>query len=547
MLRRPIASALLLFVVYACLALLMDPGGYLGTDTGAKVYTLEVMDRAGTSDPDVGYWAEDLDPSGRLHPLYQTRKQGDSWVAVTTLPMIEVARPLYALGGYRLTLVLPILGAVGTAYASRKIAGQLEADDDASSTVFWVVGLASPIAVYALDFWEHSLGVGCMVGALALLLGSFGERWWARAVPAGALLGAAAVLRNETFVYAAAIVGVLCAVELVRRRSAVMPVMVGLATVVGFAGPWFANVVLERSLDGQSRAARVTGTSEAATSRAGSEVGLRVEEGLRTLLGQNSGSVAEAVVLGAVVVGVLFAGFRAERRGDRTFSAFALTGAAASYAFGVLTGLGFISGMLLAFPLAVAGFVAVVREARARVLAGLAIGALPVVYAFQYLGGAGPQWGGRYTLTSGVLLGIVGFVTLRDRYPTMIRGLVALSFAVTLLGVSWLGVRSRSVDSFFEAVQEDSADVVIARQAFLIREGGAAVVDERWLSTKDEATFALAVDIAREIGEESFTVLEWNGEAPPASALPGDVEETSRVLLEFADVPVGMVTYDFTS
>src|SRR3546814_3677047 len=100
----------------------MSPGGYLGTDTGAKVATLEVMDQRGSAKPQLGYWAEQWDPDGSLHPIYDSDPIDGEWVHVTTLPMLELARPLYALGGYRLTLLLPMAGAVGAAFASRSLA-----------------------------------------------------------------------------------------------------------------------------------------------------------------------------------------------------------------------------------------------------------------------------------------------------------------------------------------------------------------------------------------------------------------------------------------
>src|SRR5688572_32604641 len=112
----------------------MDPAGYLGTDTGSKVATLEVMDRARAFDLDVGYWAEDLDPDGTLHPLYQSSHKDDgSWVAVTTLPLLVAARPLYALGGYRLTLILPMLGSVAVALAAAALARRLGDRDGAAA------------------------------------------------------------------------------------------------------------------------------------------------------------------------------------------------------------------------------------------------------------------------------------------------------------------------------------------------------------------------------------------------------------------------------
>src|SRR3546814_13688821 len=84
--------------------------------------------------------------------------------------MLELARPLYALGGYRLTLLLPMAGAVGAAFASRSLARRA-ARDSAGWTAYWLVGLGSPAVVYALDVWEQAPGVACIVGAGDLMAG----------------------------------------------------------------------------------------------------------------------------------------------------------------------------------------------------------------------------------------------------------------------------------------------------------------------------------------------------------------------------------------
>ena len=109
-LRRPVVAGLLLLVVYAGLSLaLNNPRGTLGTDTGGKLATLHAMDRRGSLVPEVGYWAQRWDPTGTLHPLHYTYDVNGHWVNVTTLPMIEAAYPLYALGGDRAVLLLPML------------------------------------------------------------------------------------------------------------------------------------------------------------------------------------------------------------------------------------------------------------------------------------------------------------------------------------------------------------------------------------------------------------------------------------------------------
>ncbi len=221
-----------MLVGYAALSVPMDPAGFLGTDTGAKVATLEHMERGDGTTPDVGYWAEEWDPEGTVHPLYQTYLTTDgTWVAVTTLPMLEVARPLYELGGYRLTLLLPMLGAVACAFAARAISTRVGGD---GWTAFWVVGAASPIVVYALDLWEHSIGVAAMVGGVALVLDVVAERpgrW--RALAAGGLFGVAATLRTEALVYALVAVGVGAGTVWIQQGSVARAVRLGGGVVGG--------------------------------------------------------------------------------------------------------------------------------------------------------------------------------------------------------------------------------------------------------------------------------------------------------------------------
>ena len=210
-----VGAMLLLLAAYAGLSLLNDPRGTLGTDTGGKLATLGAMDRNGTFDPDVGYWAADLDPRGDLHPLYYTSRVGDRWVNVTTLPMVLAARPLYAVGGERLILLLPMLGAAFAALAARALARRIGGGD--GWWAFWAVGLASPLAVYALDFWEHAPGIALVLWGVVLLYDVVDGRagWWA-ALGSGACFGAAFTMRTESLVYAAAAVGVAGIVVLAR-------------------------------------------------------------------------------------------------------------------------------------------------------------------------------------------------------------------------------------------------------------------------------------------------------------------------------------------
>ena len=166
---RPIVAAVVVLAVYAGFALSNSTLGYLGTDTGAKVITLDTMVEQDTARPAVGYWAERWDPDGEYHPLFDTKQNDeDEWINVTTLPMLLAAKPLYEVGGYRLALALPMLGALLAAFACRT--SHVSSPDRGGWAAFWVVALASPVAIYALDFWEHALGAGLMLSAVSMLL-----------------------------------------------------------------------------------------------------------------------------------------------------------------------------------------------------------------------------------------------------------------------------------------------------------------------------------------------------------------------------------------
>ena len=247
-------AGLLLLVVYAGLSFaLNDPRGTLGTDTGGKLATLRTMERHGGLDPDIGYWAEREDPAGVLHPLYYTYRVGRNWVNVTTLPMLYAAYPLYRIGGDRAVLLLPMLGAVFSAFAARALARRL--GGGTGWTAFWAIGLASPVAIYALDFWEHSVGLAFMLWGVVFVLDVIdGRAGWRGAVGAGALFGAAATLRQEALVYLAVAGAVLGITLVVRQRAFGRAFRRGSAMLAGAAAVLLANDTLERAALGDNLA-----------------------------------------------------------------------------------------------------------------------------------------------------------------------------------------------------------------------------------------------------------------------------------------------------
>lgn len=541
LLRRPLVACLVLLCTYAALSIAFnDPRGTLGTDTGGKLATLRVMEQRGTLDPDIGYWAERFDPRATLHPLYYTYRVGDGWVNVTTLPMLYAAYPLYQVGGDRAVLLLPMLGALLAALAARSLARRLGART--GWPAFWVIGLASPLAIYALDFWEHALGLGLMLWGVDWLLRAMRERGRVRDwLVGGALFGAAATLRTEALVYLAVCGGIACLLWLVRERDLLGVIGRGISVLAGAGVLLAANELLERIVLGTSlRAARATGTAEAA----GTSLGDRVHEAGTYVLGTNRLSWASDLILGGAIVLLIVAGvwllLRVPER-SVVLGVAALLGVAMLYLYVFGHGLGFLPGLLVASPFAAVGLAFGWRR-DVRVVTVMAVAALPVVWFFQYSGGAGPQWGARYTLMSGALLLVAATVVLEGRRAAFL-GALAVGVLVTGLGVAWLSVRSTWVASGMEQIVARHDQAVISGSQHLLREGG-AFYDPRahWL-TASPAQVDRAARIVHDVGDTEFAYVVGHGQKVPATIGDFTKGRTEQVQFLRSDVTLDVVTY----
>ena len=390
--------------------------------------------------------------------VFTSHSSSGKWVNVTTLPALWVGWQLYDVGGYRLALLVPMAGSLAAAFAGLALLRRLGVRSEGWAwTGFFVLALASPLTIYALDFWEHSLGVALMAWAVVVLVDVVGvrRRPLVGAVLAGGLLGASATMRTESLVYLG-VVGIVVVLLLARvgagapAKRGAAAVAVGVALLVGAAVPVVANEILEREVVGGGvRSSRIAGTVR----EAGDLPADRLEEAGMTVVGLEGSP--QGIALGAGFVAVL--AFAVLRR-DTAASLLAVAGAAGIGAVrAVASGFGFVPGVLPAWGApAVAGVASALPGVRfegeavgagdsmpsnrraATVVLAVALGAIPIVLVTQFRGGAGPQWAGRYLLVSGFLLAVVGLAAL-DRRPTILRtGVIVLAVAVTAFGLAWL-------------------------------------------------------------------------------------------------------------
>jgi len=514
--RRVVWAVLALLGLYIALSLANDPRAFLGTDTGGKIATLRAMDARGDLDPDLGYWAEQYDRDGIAHPIALNYHIGDRWVNVTTLPMVYTAVPLYELGGLRAILLLPMLGGVLSALAVRALARRVATRDRerAGWITFWAVGVATPVVVYALDFWEHTLGLAAMLwGVVALLDVAERRRRWPTAALGGLAFGLAATMRTEALVYAAVTFAVVGMTVLASRRRDVL--RLAAAAAVGFVVPIGLNHLIERAVLGQGlRASRASG----AVSDGAGDVADRAADALRTTVGLNHfGPPAVDWLIGALIVACVALAMVVLLRGSRSplLAWVAVGGAALLYAVRFADGLGFVPGVLVASPLAIAGLVGGWSSSSARRIAVIAVGALPVVWLYQYRGGANPQWGGRYVLLSGVLLAVLGTVALFRRGRVALVPALVAALLVTACGVAWLAVRSNAIARSAE-VLETRDPVLSIGLPHQLREWGAFYApDGRWLTAEHDGELPTALAVLEAAGARRVTVVaRVPGEAP---------------------------------
>ena len=366
---------------------------------------------------------------------------------------------------------------------------------------------------------------------------------WKATLGAGALLGLAASMRTEALVYGfvAAIVG---GIVILRREKRLAPIVTfgallaaGLGVVVG------ATQLLERVTAGGSlRASRATSTAASV----GTGAGDRIKEALTTTIGFNHWAQRTDWFLGFLAVAlVAYAAWKllGPDRDERRLGVIALAAAALVYVTRFADGLGFVPGVLTASPLAVAGLVVAWSRPALRRPVVIALGAVPLVWLFQYSGGANPQWGGRYVLLTGTLLVTVAAVVLATAAGWSRVLLVGLAVAVTACGVGLLAERSHDVADAMGHLVARHDQLVISQEAHLLREGGAFYTPQRhWLTAATGPDLRRAARIARESGASEFALVGTEAASRPRT-LDGFERGRAETLDFLPGFPVRITTY----
>src|SRR5690606_5415905 len=144
----------------------------------------------------------------------------------------------------------------------------------------------------------------------------------------------------------------------------------------------------------------------------------------------------------------------------------------------------------------------------------VAVLSLPLVWTFQFTGGARAQWGGRYVLTTGVLLVAVGVARSGELVPWVRRFVIVLSALATAFGAVWVVQRSHQIAEGGAAIAARSEPVVISTFGFLLREYGAFYDGQRWLTVVEDDDLPDAVAVVRQAGFDEFALVRTDPTEP---------------------------------
>lgn len=462
-----------------------------------------------------------VDPTGAWYPVVNAEHGQKGFAPLAKHPAYPaLAAVADRFGGVTGMVLLSLAGTLAAAALAGLLAGRIDAA--LVRPTIWTVGVASPLLFDGYLVMAHTLGAALATGAVLAAVVAIQDRRPAVALLVAPGVAGAVLLRNEALLFAAALV-VVAGVLALRRAYRAPAAVVAAATVGAAIG---ARLVDRLWL------AHVTGGAVAASGVAVPAAGAglvkgRVDGFLLTWLTPGYGGASVALLALVVMAGAIgWCGLRARSRPDDRAGIVGSAGVAAVAAVVALAVApsNVVPGLLLAFPVAAAGLVALRRrlfDGPAPVLIGATGGlyALAVI-ATQYSVGGSGEWGGRYfalLVPAAVPLFLAGLRregrSLRPQVRRAVGGaLVVCSLAMSVMAVAGLRVNHRTKADLVAGVEAagratgDDRPVVVTDWIGAPRLAWATFDDHRWLFVpKDQV--ATAVDRLRAAGIGRFVFL----------------------------------------
>jgi 4-amino-4-deoxy-L-arabinose transferase-like glycosyltransferase len=190
----------------------------------------------------VAYTGATIDPGFRWFPSGGGHflRLGTRFFSIVPFQFPLINAPLYSAFGAAGLTIIPLAAGIGILLLVPTLTRRLDARLSAAVAVF-LVALATPIAFYSLDFWEHTAATFFATLAVLILLRNVSPRFGppsqelsitiggGQAFLAGVTVGLSIALREEGYVFLLAIIGAMASR---RRLRPIAAFIAGTAIVV---------------------------------------------------------------------------------------------------------------------------------------------------------------------------------------------------------------------------------------------------------------------------------------------------------------------------
>ena len=207
------------------------PRSLFSGDEGIKLAQIQGLDATSYRDGALLYRGQDSDPEHALHPLKSagfTYEVDGRVYGTYTLIYPALAVPIYRALGFAWVWLLSWLGLAIMLIATARIAVRVTGSERVAAWSVLALGFASSTGLYACTIFEHTLAGGCLLSAIAILVGPVTPR---RSLAVGATYALAVAMRTELLVFGPSLL-LLCAWRFAKAWRAYARVAIGGASVL---------------------------------------------------------------------------------------------------------------------------------------------------------------------------------------------------------------------------------------------------------------------------------------------------------------------------
>lgn len=165
-------------------------------DNGVRYLQARTFEEYGWRHAAIPYPGLQFDPGMRFVPYYTAySRYGDDMLIIISLFFPLAVAAMRTVFGPVGIVVMPVLGtllAAGSVALLWGLAGQRHA-----RWIFWGTAVTTPLLVYSMTLWDHTLGVGLSTAAVYMAARSLDDKRWLWPVAAGALISLAVAQRAD--------------------------------------------------------------------------------------------------------------------------------------------------------------------------------------------------------------------------------------------------------------------------------------------------------------------------------------------------------------